>query len=98
MEILRRAWRGEERLWKVWWLIGIPQSVLLVLLYVKFLAGKTPSTVYLAALVLYPVIYFAWVRMAWLCSPNVKHGIWAAASYVMIVFGVLNLARTLVLS
>jgi hypothetical protein len=62
---------------------------------VKFMAGKPLSTVYIAALVLYLVVYFAWVRMAWLCSPNVKRRIWTGVSYVMIVIGMLNLIKTL---
>ncbi|RQS15813.1 hypothetical protein [Burkholderia sp. Bp8998] len=24
----RNAWNGEERLWKVWWLIGVPLGLL----------------------------------------------------------------------
>jgi amino acid transporter len=96
--MFRRAWRGEERLWKVWWLIGIPQSVVLALLYVNVLQKTPHSMVYVPALVLYIVVYFAWVRVAWLCAPNVKRGIWTAVSYVVIVLGVLNLAKTLLLN
>ena len=96
--MFRRAWRGEEQLWKVWWLIGIPQSAVLALLYVNVLGQKPQSVAYIPALVLYLMVYFEWVRMAWLCAPNVKRGIWTAVSYVMIVLGVLNLAKTLLLS
>jgi len=96
--MFRRAWRGEERLWKVWWLIGIPQSVVLALLYVNVLQKTPHSMAYVPALVLYIVVHFAWVRMAWLYAPNVKRGIWTAVSYVVIVLGVLNLAKTLLLT
>jgi uncharacterized membrane protein YobD (UPF0266 family) len=95
--MFRRAWRGDEELWEVWWLIGIPQSVVLALLYVNVLQEKPHSVAYILGLVLYIVVYFAWVRMAWLCAPNVKRGIWTAVSYIMIVLGVLNLAKTLLL-
>ncbi|WP_225031023.1 hypothetical protein [Paraburkholderia sp. XV] len=96
--MFKRAWRGEEQLWKVWWLIGIPQSAVLALLWVNFLHKTPHSPAYLPAMVLYIVVYFAWVRMAWLCASNVKRGIWTAVSYVLIVLGVLNLAKALLLS
>ncbi|RDU95244.1 hypothetical protein [Trinickia dinghuensis] len=96
--IFRKAWRGEERLWIVWWLIGIPQSAVLALLYLNVLHKTPRSAAYIPALIFYIVVYFAWVRMAWLCAPNVERGIWTAVSYVMIVLGVLNLAKTLLLS
>ncbi|KWO50054.1 hypothetical protein WT98_17130 [Burkholderia territorii] len=98
IDILRKAWHGEEQLWKVWWLIGIPQSILLAVLYTYFLKNSQHHLPYIIATAIYIVIYFSWVRMAWLCSPNVKMRIWTTVSYVMIVLGIFNLAKTLPLT
>ncbi|UXU85646.1 hypothetical protein [Burkholderia sp. S-53] len=60
----RNAWRGEERLWKVWWLIGVPLNLLFIPLLVLIMGPAYPAPLRLAAFVIYIVPFCAWVRCA----------------------------------
>lgn len=86
MLVLRRAWRGEERLWKVWWLIGLPLwfAVNFAFFAVCTLVADDPINfpliflfVAVASLV---AVWLAWMVAAWRCAPNVEHSAWRLAA------------------
>lgn len=70
MELIKRCWKGEEKLWKVYWLYGVVGSILIQLLFgvlgmVLPLFAKLGMVGYLA--------YCVWLlvsqwRCAWNCS------------------------------
>jgi hypothetical protein len=83
-----RAWWGEERLWKVWWLLGFPLS----------LASNSFNTAAIYHLIGNPLIflggwavllmaYFTWLAIAWRCAPNVKNQAWKYIARIVIVLG-----------
>jgi hypothetical protein len=89
-----RAASGEEKLWKVWWLAGIPlgwtSSVLVII---------AESTRYdghngwgdLVDLLRF-LIYFAWLRLAWRCSHNVERPVWTPMAQAALAGGLLFMA------
>ena len=87
-----RAWRGEERLWKVWWYLGGP-LVIAGAVTEKLAAGNPFSILAVAVALL--VAYFAWCGMAWRCAPNVDNKIWTPIARILIVLGLLRTAAEL---
>jgi hypothetical protein len=75
---LSRATGGEEQLWRVWWLAGIPVAWLTTGLVL--LAESLRSTGFDgwgdALDVARLLLYFAWFRLAWRCSRNVERRAW----------------------
>lgn len=75
-----RALRGEERLWRIWWLAGIPVACItgLLVLAAESLRGLGAwawgwGDACDAARLL---VYLAWFLPAWRCSRNAGHGAW----------------------
>ncbi|RQH06638.1 hypothetical protein D1Y85_12255 [Paraburkholderia dinghuensis] len=93
--MFKRAWNGQEPLWKVWWLIGVPLNLLLIPLLAVLVTPKTPAMVYFGALVPYLLVFFAWIRAAWICAPNVERRVWMILARVVLVFRVCSLAKLL---
>jgi hypothetical protein len=93
---LRRARGGEERLWKVWWFLGIPlacvASALLIGAEALREAGAHTwgNALDLARL----AVYWFWFRLAWHCSRNVRHAWWTAAVRVALLAGLAVTALT----
>ena len=98
MEMLKRAWAGEERLWKVWWLIGAPLYIfnnLIVALVESYILsdplGANKALVF-GTLAVVGVEWLAWVRAVLRCAPNVNNQFWRRASRVCLVgFILMNL-------
>ncbi|HEY3116951.1 MAG TPA: hypothetical protein VGK54_09430, partial [Chloroflexota bacterium] len=84
-----RAWRGEERLWKVWWYLGVPLAMAGAV--TEKLVARSLFLV-LAFAVALLVAYIAWCGMAWRCAPNVDNKIWTPIARVFIVLGLLRTA------
>lgn len=67
-----------ERLWKIWWLWGIPLGWAAsgMLIYAEFL--RVSGAVGWADLVdvCRLLAYFSWARLAWRCSHNVEDARW----------------------
>lgn len=99
MKMLKRAWAGEERLWKVWWLIGAPLFVVnnLVLVLLKSFTLRdplgTPLALFFGIMVVLAADWLAWIWAAWRCAPNVDHQFWCRASRVALIgFVTINMA------
>ena len=70
-----RAWRGEEPLWKVFWVYGVTTSATVVVLYiVAFYDGRIALRQ-----VLLPCFaaYTAWILISvWRCANNTEEKLW----------------------
>ena len=80
---------GKERLWKVWWLAGIPVGWLTSAL-VLFSEGARSAghggwgdALDVARF----LTYLAWFRLAWRCSRNVGHPAWTSMARGALVLG-----------
>ncbi len=93
---LEYAWRGEERLWKVWWLIGVPLGLLLIPLLVLIVGPSYPVPLRFAAFVMYVAPFCAWIRCAWMCAPNVENRIWTIVARAVIVYRIGSLGIILI--
>jgi len=80
---------SREKLWKVWWLWGIPFAwitTLLVLAAEHFrldglhFAGDLLDIARLA-------VYWFWCRLAWQCSANVANPLWTPLSRAALAAG-----------
>jgi len=93
---LGRARSGEEPLWKVWWLLGIPvawatSGLLLGAESVRVAGAHAWGDVLdLARLAL----YWFWFRLAWRCSRNVRRAWWTAAVRCLLLAGLALTALT----
>jgi hypothetical protein len=95
LSFLGRAWRGEERLWKVWWLLGLVLGVLGMLLRQALVEG-VPTQEALASFM--PMLaasalfapYLVWCKMAWSCANNVDWKYWGIIAKILIALGLLQ--------
>ncbi|OYD77409.1 UNVERIFIED_ORG: hypothetical protein BDU10_2510 [Burkholderia sp. CF145] len=91
MEMLRRAWSGEEPLWKVWWLIGIPLWLAVNVLLARVTRAITsdPLGTPVGAVVITGIVavtaWLAWCIAAWRYAPNVEHQVWRLGARAWIV-------------
>ena len=78
-----------EKLWRVWWLWGIPvawgaSALVLGAEYARNAGwegwGSALDIVRLA-------LYWWWMRIAWSCSGNVTNSAWSPLSRVALMFG-----------
>jgi hypothetical protein len=79
-----RAWRGEEPLWKVFWVYGVATSVAIVALYViAFYDGRMALRQ-----VLLPCFaaYTAWILVSvWRCASNTNEKLWSTLARLLTV-------------
>jgi hypothetical protein len=70
-----RAWRGEQPLWKVFWVYGVASSIVLITLYV--IAFYIDRIALRQVLLLCFVPYTAWILVSmWRCAENTEERIW----------------------
>ena len=88
-QTLLRSHSGEERLWKVWWLRGVPvawaTSALVIGAEDLRVAGHHVAGDWLDVLRL--LLYVAWARLAWQCAGNVDARLWTPASRALLSAG-----------
>ena len=73
---------GSERLWRIWWLWGIPLAwVASALVVGAELVRNAGNEGWGSAFdVLRLAIYWFWMRAAWKCSRNVENRLWTPLS------------------
>lgn len=85
---------GGEKLWKVWWLWGIPVgwtvSGLIVCAEIARVAGLAGCGDLLDIARL--LIYFSWARLAWRCAHNVRDRRWTPVSRFALGAGLFSMA------
>jgi hypothetical protein len=81
-ESFLRSHDGQERLWKIWWLCGIPvawlTSALLIAGEELRVAGHAVAADWLDVARI--LLYALWARLAWQCAHNVGAWIWSPVS------------------
>jgi hypothetical protein len=91
-----RVWRGEERLWVVFWLYGIllPFGFSLVLEVIPAaLLGRfliTPQELFAC----WTILYFILLVPLWRCAKNVTHSIWTPLVRCSVVLLFLYLCKS----
>ena len=77
MHWIKRAWRGEERLWRVFWIGGVILDIGFTA--IKKILGHTETTDFVYAIV--ALIYLVWLFVSeWRCAFNVK---WKGWGYIV---------------
>jgi len=96
--MFRKAWRGEERFWKVWWLLGVPIHLAWWFVYLDlWTSGVAPESFLLLTVWFWPgmlgvfaicsVLYLLWCTLAWRCAGNVDRRMWTVIARVLIGVG-----------
>lgn len=93
---LRRALSGEDRLWRIWTLWGIPAglaaSALTVFAEFARMDGLHATGALLDAMKV--VIYAAWLVAAWRCARNTEQLLWRSLTRASVALGVVLVALT----
>jgi hypothetical protein len=89
VESFLHARSGRERLWKIWWLCGIPvawaTSALVVGAEAARVSGHHTGADWLDVFRL--LIYLAWAQRAWRCAHNVEVRMWSPLSRCALTAG-----------
>ncbi len=84
-----KALTDEDKLWKAWWIAGIPLAWLVTGLVL--LAEGAHSAGYRGAGDMLDVtqflIYFAWFRLAWRASREIGHSAWRPVAQGVLAAG-----------
>jgi len=90
-----RAWRGQQPLWKVFWVYGVAASAALIALYVIAFYLKRVEL----RQILLPcfAIYTAWILVAvWRCANNTREQFWSIVARFLTVAWACNTILILV--
>lgn len=89
-----RAWRGEEKLWKVFWLYGVVGGIVLQTL-ITVLAGVGGMFLAIPGLILM-LAFAVWnIVSVWRCAWNAKAKVWGYIVRVLCVLSGLSYVSTL---
>ena len=80
---------AREKLWRVWWLWGIPvawASTLLILL-AELAHGSGWGTLGGVLDVARLLVYWQWLRFAWRCARNVANPLWTPVARGLLAGG-----------
>jgi hypothetical protein len=87
------AFRGEEKLWKVWWLAGIPLACMTGALVIAAERVRGLGTWAWgwgdACDAMRLLVYLVWFMLAWRCSKNVQIPVWTPLARVVLLSGLL---------
>ncbi len=79
-----RAWRGEQPLWKVFWVYGVATSGVLITFYV--IAFYVDRVALRQVLLLCFAFYTAWILVSvWRCANNTEERIWGLFARLLTV-------------
>ncbi|MFZ4541736.1 MAG: hypothetical protein ACOYNL_08005 [Rickettsiales bacterium] len=96
-----RAWHGEEKLWKVFWiygvLIGTVLSVVVAILLVPVLLASLVMPVFQLVPLAVTLPYWVWNMVScWRCAWNAKLKIWGYIVRILVVLGAVSIAASVV--
>lgn len=84
MNPIMRAWSGQERLWKVFWIYGVLFGIIIGI--AAAIAGVSQTIPYIVA----NIIYGLWLVVAeWRCAFNATWKIWGYVVRVLIVLSII---------
>lgn len=85
MSFIKRAWRGEEKLWKVFWLYNVLGGLLLNV-FVYVIASVAFGLLIVG--VIFWLAYLVWVLVSiWRCAFNVNAKFWGYLARIYIIMG-----------
>ncbi len=87
-----RAWQGEERLWKVWWLVGVPFVLIANFLSIATQRFVGDSLLLTVESIVFVVVNVVLLSVAWRCAPNVDNKMWTLIARIVIVLGLVRMA------
>lgn len=102
---INRYWRGQGRLWTVYWLYGVLGSTLLAAIYLALLPQRADVPWLYALMLLAFAAYTVWILVSvWRCAFNVENTFyghlargltiaWAINATMIVVFLELDLLR-----
>ena len=93
IDIIKDCWRGEEKLWKVFWLYGVLLSIV-VKISVGTLAAINPSIagIILLSLMILNLPYLIWWLVSiWRCAFNVDVNFWGYLARIFALPGIWGL-------
>lgn len=89
--IIHAAAAGNEKLWRVWWFLGIPVGMTTSALTIAAELVRAAGTDYWGWGDLLDVVrllvYFGWAQLAWRCSHNVTDWKWTPVSRIALSAG-----------
>jgi len=89
------AWRGEQPLWKVFWIYGVATSVVLITFYV--IAFYVDRIALRQVLLLCFAPYTAWILVSvWRCANNTRERFWSLLARLLTVAWACNTIMVLV--
>ena len=84
-----RAWRGQQPLWKVFWLYGVATSVVLIAVYVFAFLFEHVALRQILVLCFAP--YTAWTLVSvWRCANNAREQFWGMLARFLTVAWAFN--------
>lgn len=84
MEFLKRPWRGEEKLWKVFWLYGVVGGIL-----INLVVGLALGEGIIGLLVQLP--FTIWIMVSeWRCAWNAGAKFWGYIVRVLVILSVIG--------
>ncbi len=90
-----QAWRGQQPLWKVFWIYGVATSLVLVLFYV--LGFYLDRVALRQVLLLCFALYTTWILISvWACANNTSKPIWGLFARFLTVAWACNAVLVLV--
>ena len=98
MNWVKKAWRGEEKLWKVFWIYGYVLPILIGLALWFVIKNVLSADIVQKIIGIYSKIidfyYVLWSICAWRCATNVKEKSWILAVRICVVFTLLAIFMT----
>ncbi len=89
------AWRGEQPLWKVFWIYGVATSVVLITFYV--IAFYVDRIALRQVLLLCFAPYTTWILVSvWRCANNTRERFWSLLARLLTVAWACNTIMVLV--
>lgn len=84
-----RAWRGQEPLWKVFWLYGVATSSLMIAIYVFAFVVERVALRQILVICFAP--YTAWTLVSvWRCANNAREQFWGMLARFLTVAWAFN--------
>jgi hypothetical protein len=88
MNWIKRALRGEERLWKVFWIYGVVFSIILAIIGFLVSSGSGSTAGYVVLGI--KIIYWIFLCIAqWRCAFNADWKIWGYVVRILLIIGII---------
>lgn len=91
IDFFKRSFAEKEKLYKVWWLWGLPMFVAFYVVnrYIIYRwLWESTLILYAFFFATLPLMIFWWI-CAWRCAPNVENRVWMYAARAIVVLQVL---------